>query len=131
MSRFALQDDGSQHEHGAVINGAHLIERRQLTPLLELIVAALDDIASGIGRFVEGQWTPRLGSALRPLIAPLWDSVRNPPLAQQASATRITIAFVGDQPTRTGAEVSAPTRAGNLNALQERGQLHAVMLLGR
>jgi hypothetical protein len=63
------------------------------------------------------------------LIAALWDGVWNAALAQQSPTTRITVAFVGNQAIRARAGTSAPTGTGNPNAVQDGGQLRAIVAL--
>src|SRR5260221_7361790 len=130
-SAFEPKDDGGQDEQRSVIDGALLVAGRQTTPLFEAIDAAFDDIAPRIDRFVEDQRTPWPSCSLRALVASLGNRVLDLPLAQQAAAARITIAFVSDEVIWSRPRSPAPSSAWDPDAVQDRLQLRTVMTVAR
>jgi hypothetical protein len=55
--------------------------------------------------------------------------VRDAALPQQATTTRVAVALVRNQPLRTAARASTPTRTGYPNAIQDSGKLRTVVTL--
>jgi hypothetical protein len=102
-SHVQPDDDCSEDDHGAIIDGTFFIACSQPAPLLQPIDAALDHVAPGVDRRVEDQRTPWLGIALCPLITTLWDSVRNLSCPQQPTTARVAVALISDDAIWQGA----------------------------
>src|SRR5262249_49573899 len=117
-SRAEPINDGGEDDHRPIIERAFLVTSRQSTPLFESIDTALDDVATGIDRFVEDQRSLR-------------DGVLDLPPAQQVATARITVAFVSDEVM--GARPRPPSSAWSwdADAVQDRLQLGTVMALSR
>src|SRR6478609_2691574 len=76
-SRVEPDNDGGDNDHRPVVGSALLIARRQPTPLLEAIDAALHHVATRVDRLLKDQRTTRSDRATRPLISALRYGMRD------------------------------------------------------
>ncbi len=121
------ENDGGDDDHRSVVDHALLVARGEPAPLLEAVDAALHDVATRVGRLVEGQRATRSGRATRPLIAALRNRVRDLPHAEQPTTARVAVALVSDDPIWAGPRSSTPSESWDANAIQHRRQLRTVM----
>lgn len=128
-SRLEPENDGSNDDHCAVVDGAFLVAGRQPPPLFEPVDAALDHIPPRVNCLIEDQGATRSRRATRALIAALRDGVRDLPPLEQPAAARITVAFVGDDAIWSSTGTSASAWSWDTNTVQYRRQLGTVMPL--
>jgi hypothetical protein len=129
VSGVQPDDNGCQNQHGAIIERAFLVTRRQPTPLFEPIDAALHHVAPRVDERSEDQRATWVSGPLRSLVASLWDGVLDLPLPQQAPTAQIAVALVSDEAIWAGAWSSTSTDAWDTNAVQDGLPLRAVMPL--
>ena len=127
--RVEPDDDGGEDHHRAVVDGAFLVAGGQPAPLFEAVDAAFHDVASGIGRSVEGQRTTRPRGAARALVGALGNGMWDLALMQEPPTAGIAVALVGNEPVWPRAGSSAPARPPDANAVEHRLQLGTVMAL--
>jgi hypothetical protein len=128
-SRVEPDDDGRDDDQRPIVNCAFLVAGRQPTPLFEAIDTPLDQVAPGIDGFVEEERPSWPNCSLRTLVASLWNGVRDLSLPQPAATEWVTVALVGDEAVGAGPRSAAATRSGDPDAVEDRSQLGAVMIL--
>jgi len=134
-SRVKPDDNGREDDQRPIVDRAFLVAGDQSTPLLEAIDASLDHVAPGrdgfveIDSFVEEERPSWPNCSLRTLVASLWNGVRDLSLPQPAATAWVTVALVGDDAVGAGPRSAAATRSGDPDAVEDRSQLGAVMML--
>jgi hypothetical protein len=110
---------------------ADMSDTPSTTPVVNITgnLTALDHVAPGVGRPIEGRRAAGSGCAPCPLVGALGDRVRDLARPQQLPTAGIAVALVRDEPVGPRAGASPPTKAGNADALKHGGQLGAVMAL--